>query len=214
MAECLTRFRAFAHLHTHLWLYYFAVHGLDWSWSTVDSEALCVRFGRGWPMLIFATTFALVWSKKMHGISSFCLCPLCNSLGLCSPATAQRRTGHATDGLGYVGFDERTVQADARRGEAGARDGVRVHAQLVLGGIRPRWLGVRHISSLGVAAGGDGGGGDGASDVSIMRLLCPLQGRDVFHTGVVQASQPPVERTPIKLYPHGLPNTAGHPIIV
>ena len=87
-------------------------------------------------------------------------------LPVCSPPTAQRQTRQATDGVGCVGFADRAFQADARRGETGARNGIRLHAQLVLGGFRPRWLGVRHISALGVASRGDGTGGDGASGVS------------------------------------------------
>lgn len=108
---------------------------------------------------------------KTAECSLFCL-PVYATPWIYFPSTAQRRTRYPTDGLGCVGFDKRTVQEDAGRGEAGARDGIHIHVQLVLGSFRPRRLGVRHLSPLGVAVGGDGAGGDGAIGVS--KRGCPF----------------------------------------
>lgn len=67
-----------------------------------------------------------------------------------------QQRGYATHGGSSVGFNSRTVQADAYRGETGSRHGVHIDTSLVHRVVRAGWLDVRHVSPFSVAAAGDG----------------------------------------------------------
>lgn len=87
------------------------------------------------------------------------------------PSTDPQPRRCPTDGVRPVGYDDRAVRADARRREAGLRDGVCLGTRLVHRIVRACGLGIMHISRVRGAAGGDVTRG-----TSVLRVIVSTMG--------------------------------------